>query len=302
MIKRLLIISLLVFCIQGIQGQQVQQFSQYFLSGYSFNPAFAGIEENFEALATHRTQWSGITDAPRTYFLGLHAPGESRNMGFGGSLFTDVAGPTRRTGLQGTYSYQLRVTETSKVSLGISFGLTQFSIDGTQITLRDNNDSALNNSMQAELKPDASFGALWYSDKFYVGLSATQLFNNELSLFEGDTEGRMAIHYFLTGGYEFTINEQFDVEPFVLVKYVNPLDPQIDLSARVLYKGNLWLGGSYRTNDAAAVFAGYEIMDYLTLGYSIDFTTSELRNYSNGTHEIFLGIRFGKEKMIESEQ
>ena len=302
MIKRLLIISLLVFCIQGIQGQQVQQFSQYFLSGYSFNPAFAGIEENFEALATHRTQWSGITDAPRTYFLGLHAPGESRKMGFGGSLFTDVAGPTRRTGLQGTYSYQLRVTETSKVSLGISFGLTQFSIDGTQITLRDNNDSALNNSMQAELKPDASFGALWYSDKFYVGLSATQLFNNELSLFEGDTEGRMAIHYFLTGGYEFTINEQFDVEPFVLVKYVNPLDPQIDLSARVLYKGNLWLGGSYRTNDAAAVFAGYEIMDYLTLGYSIDFTTSELRNYSNGTHEIFIGIRFGKEKMIESEQ
>jgi type IX secretion system PorP/SprF family membrane protein len=300
--KKLSIILMSFFCLQIAEAQQVQQFTQYFLSGFSFNPAFAGSEENFNALATHRTQWSGITDAPRTYFLGLHAPDKSGKMGFGGSLFTDVAGPTRRTGVQGAYSYQLKVTEQSKVSLGVSFGLTQFAIDGTQITLRENNDQALTNSMQAELKPDASFGALWYGEKFHLGISATQLFNNELDLFQGDTEGRMALHYFLTGGYEFKINEMFDIEPFVLVKYVSPLDPQIDISARILYKGNLWLGGSYRTSDAAAIFAGYEILDYLTLGYSMDFTTSELRNYSNGTHEIFLGVRFGKAKMTEQEQ
>jgi type IX secretion system PorP/SprF family membrane protein len=299
--KRLFIISVFLLCLQSLSAQQVQQFSQYFLSGCAFNPAFAGTEENFNALATHRTQWTGITDAPRTYFLGLHAPSASGKMGFGGSLFTDVAGPTRRTGIQGTYSYQLKVTENSKVSLGVSFGMTQFSIDGTQITLRDNNDQALTNSMQAELKPDASFGALWYGEKFHLGVSATQLFNNKLDLFPGDTEGRMAVHYFLTGGYKFNINEVFDVEPFALIKYVSPLDPQIDVSARVLYKSNLWLGGSYRTGDAAAIFAGYQMMDYLTLGYSMDFTTSNLRNYSNGTHEIFLGIRFGKEKLIESE-
>lgn len=300
--KRLSIILVSFFCLQIAEAQQVQQFTQYFLSGFAFNPAFAGSEENFEALASHRSQWSGITDAPRTYFLGLHAPDKSGKMGFGGSLFTDVAGPTRRTGIQGAYSYQLKVSEQSKVSLGASFGLTQFAIDGTQITLREDNDQALTNSMQAELKPDASFGALWYGENFHLGISATQLFNNELDLFQGDTEGRMALHYFLSGGYKFKVSEVFEIEPFALVKYVAPLEPQIDISTRILYKGNLWLGGSYRTSDAAAIFAGYEIMDYLTLGYSLDFTTSELRNYSNGTHEIFLGVRFGKAKMIEQEQ
>jgi type IX secretion system PorP/SprF family membrane protein len=299
--KRLFFIAVFLSCLQGLNAQQVQQFSQYFLSGFTFNPAFAGTEENFNALATHRTQWTGITDAPRTYFLGLHAPSASGKMGFGGSLFTDVAGPTRRTGIQGAYSYQLKVTENSKVSLGVSFGLTQFVIDGTQITLRDNNDQALTKSMQADLKPDASFGALWYGENFHLGVSATQLFNNKLDLFQGDTESRMAVHYFLTGGYKFNINEVFDIEPFALVKYVYPLDPQADISARVLYKSNLWLGGSYRTSDAAALFAGYQMLDYLIIGYSIDFTTSELKNYSNGTHEVFLGIRFGKEKLIEPE-
>ncbi len=297
------IITLLVFCalLSSAGAQQVQQFSQYRFSGYSFNPAFAGSDDLFNAIATHRTQWSGITDAPRTYFLGLHAPNASGNMGFGGNLFTDVAGPTRRTGVQGTYAYHLQVNANSKLSFGLSFGMTQFSIDGTQITLRDNNDQALQNTMQSELKPDAAFGALWYGEKFHVGLSATQILNNKLELFQGDGEGRMAIHYFLTGAYQFDIGESFAVEPFALIKYVSPLEPQVDLSVRAIYGGNLWLGGTYRTNDAAVVFAGYEIMDYLTLGYSIDFTTSDIRNYSNGTHEIYIGVRFGKERMIETE-
>ena len=299
--KRVFFILIALLAVSFSQGQLVQQFTQYRLSGFAFNPAFAGSDDLFNVMATHRTQWSGIDDAPRTYFLGLHAPSANRKMGFGGTIFTDVAGPTRRTGVQGAYSYRLKVNDNSEVALGVSFGITQFAIDGTQITLREQNDQALMNMMQSEIKPDASFGALWYSDRFFVGLSATQLLNNELTLFQGDTEGRMAIHYFLTGGYRFSVSEMFDIEPFALIKYVSPLEPQADISARAIYNGNLWLGATYRTSDAAAVFAGYEIMDYLTLGYSIDFTTSELRNYSNGTHEIYLGVRFGKEKMIDPE-
>lgn len=299
--KRLVLISLFLAFAGLTFGQQLQQFTQYRLSAFSFNPAFAGSDDLFNAMATHRTQWSGINDAPRTYFLGLHAPDASRKMGFGGTLFTDVAGPTRRTGIQGAYSYRLRVNENSEVALGVSFGITQFTIDGTQITLRDQNDQALTNSMQSEIKPDASFGALWFGEKFFLGISATQLLNNELDLFPGDADGRMAIHYFVTGGYRFSISEAFEIEPFALIKYVSPLDPQVDISTRVIYDGNLWLGGTYRTSDAAAFFAGYEIMDYLTIGYSYDLTTTELNNYSNGSHEIFLGIRFGKEKMIDQK-
>jgi type IX secretion system PorP/SprF family membrane protein len=299
--KRILLVSIVLLAGLQLGAQQVQQFSQYRLSGFSFNPAFAGSDNLFNAMATHRSQWSGFTDAPRTYFLGLHAPSASRKMGFGGTLFTDVAGPTRRTGIQGSYAYRLQVNDKSEVALGVSFGITQFTIDGTQITLREQNDQALTNSMQSDIKPDAAFGVLWYGERFFLGVSATQILNNKLDLFQGDTEGRMAVHYFLTGGYRIGISESIDIEPFALVKYVSPLDPQVDISARVIVKGNLWLGGTYRTSDAAAAFAGFEIMDYLTIGYSIDFTTTELRNYSNGTHEIFLGIRFGKEKMIDPE-
>lgn len=286
-------------CGAGLHAQQLQQFTQYQWVGISYNPAFAGIDNYFNAVGIHRTQWTGINDAPRTYLMGVDAPSKSGKMGFGGTLITDVAGPTKRFGLQGIYSYHIQVSQESKVSLGASFGLSQFTIDGSQITLRETGDRALDGSMQSELKPDAAFGALWYSDKYKLGISATQILNNELDLFPGDGEDKMAVHYYLTGSYLFNVSESFDIEPSILVKYVVPVPSQIDLSARVIYNKNLWLGGTWRSNDAIAAFAGYRILDYLAIGYSYDFTTSAVRNYTGGTHEIFIQLRFGKKQMIE---
>lgn len=286
----------------GLSAQQIQQFTQYQWAGLSYNPAFAGTDQYFNALGMHRTQWTGIEDAPRTYLMSLDAPSKSGKMGFGGTLLTDVAGPTRRFSLQGSYAYHIRVSESSEVSLGASFGLTQFTIDGSQITLRQDGDNALTRSMESETKPDASFGVLWYSDKFKIGFSATQILNNKLDLFPGDGEGNMAVHYYLTGSYCANLSETFSIEPSVLMKYVKPVDPQFDISARLIYKSNIWLGGSYRTSDAVAIFAGCTVMNYLSLGYSYDFTTSAIRSYTDGTHELFIRLRFGKPQMVDEAQ
>jgi type IX secretion system PorP/SprF family membrane protein len=276
------------------EAQQLQHFSQYRFAGFTFNPAFAGSDDFWNALAIHRTQWTGINDAPRTYMMGLHAPSASGKMGFGGTLYTDAVGPTRRVGVQGAYAYHLKTSETTKLALGLSFGFTQFSIDGSQISLREQGDRAAITGLAQELKPDASFGALWYSKKWFVGLSANQILNNRLDFFPGDSNGRMAVHYFLTGAYKFRAGDDFEVEPGILVKYVDPMPTQLDLTARFIYKGNLWLGAAYRSGDAASLFAGYKIMDYLTLGYAFDLSTSAIKQYADGTHEILILVRFEK--------
>ncbi len=293
--------AVLALCVYAAAGQQLPGFSQSFLIPYQFNPALSGEANQFEALAVHRSQWIGINDAPRTYYLGLHAPDASRKMGFGGSVFTDVAGPTRRFGVKGSYAYHLKTSETTKLSLGVSFGLLQFSIDGSQVDLRDPGDQTLMPQMESEIKPDASFGVLWYSDKFRVGASAVQLINNRLDLYPGDESGRLAVHYYLHGAYLFDVGGDFGVEPNLLVKYVQPFDPQFEIGARGIYRDKLWLGASFRNRDAAAIYAGYEIMDYLTVGYSYDLTTSELKHYNSGTHEIVLRVRFGELKATQTE-
>jgi hypothetical protein len=36
--------------------------------------------------------------------------------------------------------------------------------------------------------------------------------------------------------------------------------------------------------------------DYLMFGYSYDFTTTNIRKYSTGTHEVMLGLRFSRKQ------
>ena len=54
----------------------------------------------------------------------------------------------------------------------------------------------------------------------------------------------------------------------------------------------VWLGVSYRTEDAIAPLLGYQFKpnakSMLKIGYSYDVTTSQLKNYSSGSHEIML--------------
>lgn len=296
--SKLLNYTALILCCLSFgagKAQQLPQFTNYAFTGYSFNPAFAGTLQGFEATLIHRTQWQGINDAPRTYALMLHAPAADGKMGFGGMLYTDVAGPSRRTGIHGSYAYHLQVNTEAKLSLGLNFGLLQYTLDGTQITLREQGDRALDNSMQSELMPTAAFGALWHTDRYYAGVSADQLFNNKLELFDGEQEdNRLAVHYYFTAGYNLPLNEDFALEPSLLVKYVTPAPVKVDVSLRGIYRDLVWLGATYRTADAAAVFAGYNIQNYLRIGYSYDIATSDIKAYTDGTHEIFLSVLFGR--------
>src|SRR5437868_4504015 len=90
-------------------AKQLPQYSQYMLNQMAINPAVAGKNEFAEVRSNYRQQWTGITDAPRTYMLTLDGPIGSKHMGIGMNLFTDITGPTRRTGLTLAYAYHLRI-------------------------------------------------------------------------------------------------------------------------------------------------------------------------------------------------
>ncbi|HNV95468.1 MAG TPA: type IX secretion system membrane protein PorP/SprF, partial [Bacteroidales bacterium] len=94
----------------------------------------------------------------------------------------------------------------------------------------------------------------------------------------------------------FNINEDFSVEPMLMLKFVAPAPIQADINARVIYRDMIWAGFGYRTKDAASILVGYNYQDQLIFGYSYDMTFTDLRKYSSGTHELMIGARFNKIK------
>lgn len=100
----LTITLLLLLACSSFKSQQIGITSQYLLNDFSINPAVAGTKSYSPLSISFRRQWTGIDEAPVTQNLMYHTSlGESA--GFGGHVFNDASGPSRRTGFNTTFAY-----------------------------------------------------------------------------------------------------------------------------------------------------------------------------------------------------
>ncbi len=281
------------FCVTSF-AQQLPQYTQYQLNEFIINPAIAGSKNYFQARSNNRYQWEGITDAPRTFTLSVDGPLQTKKMGIGGYIFVDVTGPTRRTGFSLAYSYHIQIADNMHLSMAINGGLLQYSIDGSEIVFENPNDNIAVDRLRSTLIPDAGFSLYLYSDKFYFGASAPQLIKSKIQFKETieKGKGRIADHYFAVAGYKFDVADKIQIEPSVLVKYVDPIPVQYEGTLRAIYDNQYWAGVSYRKDDAVALVGGITLNKTFSLGYSYDFIQSSIAKYSTGTHELMIGIRF----------
>jgi type IX secretion system PorP/SprF family membrane protein len=102
-------------------------------------------------------------------------------------------------------------------------------------------------------------------------------------------------HYLFTGGVVLPVSDNVKFKPSVLVKYVSGAPVEGDINFSTIFKDAFWLGVSYRTNDAVGLILEYQTNSFFRIGYAYDVTVSGLRSYQNGSHEIMLGVDFGRD-------
>jgi hypothetical protein len=79
------------------------------------------------------------------------------------------------------------------------------------------------------------------------------------------------------------------------------VENQFDGNVNLMINNKFWVGAGYRVQDAIVLQAGMEIIPNMKLGYSYDLTTSEIKTYSSGTHEIVLGYCFNPAKTVKRQ-
>ncbi|MBN1132522.1 MAG: type IX secretion system membrane protein PorP/SprF [Bacteroidales bacterium] len=292
--KRITYILLtVILCFTELSAQQLPQYTQYMFNDFVVNPAIAGIHDYYQIRTNHRFQWVGLVDPPMTNSIAFYGPHARHNMGYGGYIYSDVTGPTSRTGITGSYGYNIELTREIRLSMGLSGSILQYRVDGTQLNPRDPSDEVLQNVISTTYMPDAGVGLYFYSDYFYAGFSAAQLLNNKIQIFENrDGLNRLKTHFYLTGAYRFDINRDWMVEPSVIVKGTAPKEFGFDITARVEWQKMAWGALSYRFHEAVAILLGYSYDETLYFGYAYDIGITELRKYNTGTHELMIGYRF----------
>jgi len=287
--RQLIIIGLLLIAGFASYGQQQVMFTQYMFNGLALNPAYAGSQETISISALAREQWTGIDGAPSTQTLSVHSPAFNKRMGLGLLVLRDKIGVTEQTGVAASYSYNLPFENGGKLALGLQAGFTSYNARFTEVS--DTNPAFANDVKTFD--PNFGFGAYYYTDRFYAGLSVPQLKQSIFDKDNDDSDSRLVRHYFATAGYVMDLNHSLKLKPNILIKAVEGAPVEIDLNANLLIKEVIWVGLSWRSFDSIDALFQLQVTDRLQIGYAYDFaTTTDLRRVNGGSHEIMLNYRF----------
>src|SRR5690606_3239382 len=147
------------------------------------------------------------------------------------------------------------------------------------------------------IKLDINAGLYLYSADYFVGVSAQQIVPQKVKFYDGsittEEDGKLIPHFFATAGYRFNIGDDFNLIPSVMAKYISPLPMQFDVNAKLQYRDLIWGGVGYRINDGFNGMLGINVGNTMNIGYSYDYNTSDIHNFSKGTHEIMIGFIIG---------
>ncbi|WP_394750898.1 PorP/SprF family type IX secretion system membrane protein [Spongiimicrobium salis] len=281
-------VILIALFISGIAtAQQDPQFTQYMYNTLTVNPAYAGSKGHLSVLGLYRTQWVGINGAPTSQVLSLDGP-VRKNIGLGLVITNDELGPSNEVFVDANFSYTIRLDEDNKrLSFGLKGGGRMFNVDFSR-GLTENPDVAFQNNIENRFFPTIGAGVYYHSSKGYLGFAVPNFFSEDH--YDGETQeiATERLHYFLIGGKIMDLSPDLKFKPAFFVKWVPGAPVIADISANVMIKEVLTFGLAYRWDDSVSGLLGVQISPALKLGYAYDLTTTDLRNYTTGTHEVFL--------------
>jgi type IX secretion system PorP/SprF family membrane protein len=274
-------------------AQQDVQFTHYMYNMSVINPAYATADESMLNIGgLYRTQWVGLEGAPKTGTFFAHTP-LNEKIEVGISFTNDnIGNVVDENNIYADFAYVLPVGFESKLSLGLKAGVTLFNTDFNGFNLQSGDQStdiAFDENI-SRVFPNVGLGAFFFTKKYYIGVSAPNLLTTKhLESQNGiKSTGVQSIHYFVTGGYVFDLNRDLKLKPAFMAKAVSGAPLSMDVTANILIKDRLELGLGYRLEDAMSALASFRVTPNLRVGYSYDYTTSNLGNFNSGSHELFV--------------
>jgi len=300
--KKIAAVILLITSFQGAWAQQDILVSQYMFNHLLVNPAYAGSKDYMMATLLYRKQWSGWKGAPETQIATIHGPVGLSSLGWGLTLSHDHLGVTDRTDAYLSLAYHLKLNSKMKLGVGIKGGGDMYSFKNSDLKIWDPDDQVFIEDKKSGFQPNIGAGAFLYTDMFYAGLSVPTLINYDpsksLTINEEDIVPHQVRHYYASGGVVIPVNgDAVIARPSILMKYVPNAPVEFEFNLNVLFAQTLWVGASYRTGDSFVGILELQVSKQLRIGYSYDFTLTDVKKYSNGSHEIMVGYDFGYDIM-----
>jgi len=311
---------LLLFMSFRMMAQDVV-FSQFYAAPMELNPALTGLTHAPRIILNYRNEWPAIPNAYTTYAVSYDQYFKKVSSGIGVNIISDVEGggiyTTNR--IDFSYAYDLRIEGDFYLRGGLEAGFVQRRLNWDKLLFLDQidpltgaTDGSGNPFLTEETRPDNlsryygdfSAGVLAYSSTFYAGVALKHINapdENQLN-FETDFAQRPVL-YSVHAGAQIKLGERNKsqhktfISPNIL--FARQADfGQVNVGAYAQTGnifGGVWYRNAWSNPDAAIFLIGFQ-QNIVKIGYSFDWTLSQLNSHTGGGHEISVILNFDDQK------
>ncbi len=269
-------------------AQQDPIYAQYMLNPLVVNPAYAGLNNRFNALAAYRTQWTGFDGQPQTLGATIHSSFAKNKVGLGLAVMNDRIGNISNTEVNASASYKLDLGG-SVFSFGMQGGLQNFSADNSKLNFQRPDDGAFLSDNERGTNVNIGAGAILKSDVIFIGVSVPRLlpttFNNGDQSFELYRQ-----HYYVMAGYAYPINARLVLKPTALLRAVKGAPTSLDVGMNVNINALHTAGVFTRNFNTYGIILQTLFSEQYRFGYVFEMPVNKSMDMNFTTHEVTIGI------------
>lgn len=306
--KKLYIFALFSVISLGAFSQD-PTFSQFYANPLYLSPSFAGATEEYRFAMNYRNQWPEIPGVFTTYSISFDKAMPNFNSGIGVLATYDVAGSgdlsTTNIGL--LYSYDFNINKQWHIRPGVNFKFYYLGLNiykllfNSQITGSGSTPPIYPPPFDNVADVDFATSALAYNDKIWAGFTLDHLLTPKQSFYGNET--KLPVKLNLYGGVRILGQTRLRKKLIEALSVAANFQTQgsyyqTDIGL-YYYKDPLIFGMWYRgiplmtsqPGDAIIGLIGIKTKT-LHIGYSYDFTISNLISSTGGAHEISIVYEF----------
>lgn len=274
----------------SVQAQVDPLYSQYLNNPFLINPAYGGMNKSMNLMVGYRKQWAGFDGSPTTISATGHTSLFDNRMGAGLIISQDKVGENTNSFVQATYSYKVRFDDYRYISFGLQAGFMNFRSDNSQLNIADQDDPTFANPLNVT-KPSFGAGAIFRTDKLFLGLSVPRILNVKAT-FEDLTTSIYTQHFYGFASYVFLLSDRVKLKPAVLLRAVSGSPLSTDLNFQFNIDERYAVGVLTRNFNTYGFLAQMKINE-LRFGYVFEMPTNNSVGTRFTSHEITLGLNLG---------
>lgn len=313
----MLIVAQTLGCSLAI-GQNYPVYNSYYINPYLYNPAEAATDYAY-VFVNHRQQWTNIEGAPVLTTVNFNTRLDNTRAGIGVKLSSYKRGLLNTSDAMFTYAYGIGLSEKSRLYFALSGGAITNNINMDEADL---SDPAVANYLTDNIQPTGNFGLMFRSESgFNFGVALPQLFvpkfnsaasfdNTSISpldnaivsaYYRKKLSGKMVNRRRKGVNRKVKTDESYaPLEVYVMYKYAKAGNSQAEALVKLNLSQSFWLGAGYRQAYGLSGSLGLAIGKFL-MSYSYEPGSQPEPAFSQGSHEIQLGLRLGDLKSFRKK-